>query len=201
MYVLNAASTPQSLSNVNNLGLWHCSISEAEFGQLLQTFRQLSSLEMRRVKGLTVDAFVNTLLQHCNTKKLLKIEIGNSFLKTEPPTQHDYLKSFPNLQEAEFSGDVTAWDSLMFLGPKVKSLQLDRCPLSALELAANLGQLVNSEGAGQKITVTLLNCRYTDRQRAFLTVSRSFNPECRGADTIPQSAKAGLSRMTFVLET
>ena len=171
--VLNSASTPQSLVNVTHLGLWHCSISEAEFGQLLQACRKLSWLEMESVKGLTAKAFVNMLLRHqSSTKRLRRLEIDKSFIGSEPPTQSDYLKVFLNLTQAWFSGEVIAWDSLMYLGPRVTSLKLDRCPLSTLELAANLGQLVDDEGAGQEMTVILSNCRYTERQRAFLTVSR-----------------------------
>ena len=171
--VLKTASTPQSLCNIKCLELWHCSISEAEFGQLLQAFSRMSRLVTTSIKGLTADAFVNMLLRHQSiTKSLSSLEIEDSFYKSESPTQHDYLKSFSNLNQAWFSGDVIAWDSLMFLGRKVTSLKLDRCPLSAIELADNLDQLVDDEGAGQRMTVTLLNCTYTKRERAFLSVSR-----------------------------
>lgn len=156
----------QSLPRLNILDLYRTHIDVPTLRNLLQSFQTPpGSLSIRYCRGLDFDGMLDVITEHSPT--LRRLEIYRSSTDRGAPVRFDYLASLPNLKHLYLQGDCLAWDSLQHIGPKVKTVTLRQCNLSASDLVASMSTwLLTSERA-----VEIINTAFDERQRSILIVS------------------------------
>ena len=156
----------QSLPHLTLLDLYNTDIDVSAFRNLLQSFRRPpGSLGIRLYRGLDPDEMLDVITEH--NPKLWKLRIYRPGKGRGAPIRYDYLASLPKLLYLHLRGDCLAWDSLQHVGPKLKSLTLSSCELSAAELVSSmLMWSLNSDRA-----VKISNTAYDERERSTLIVS------------------------------